>query len=106
MPDHVHFLVTATREGADFKRMVASWKQRTGYEWSVRHKKKLRQHGYWERVLRDKDDPLSVSRYIVENPVGARIVEHPMDYPLSGSTEYSMEEIYAAIQMDGWWRAR
>jgi hypothetical protein len=28
------------------------------------------------------------------------------EYPLSGSTEYSMEEICVAIQMDGWWRTR
>ena len=26
MPDHVHFLVTAMEEGADFARMVKAWK--------------------------------------------------------------------------------
>jgi REP element-mobilizing transposase RayT len=104
MPDHVHFLLTARSEGADFKKMVARWKQATGFEWSVRHGRKLWQHGYWERVLRDADDPLSVARYIVENPVRAQLVEHPMQYPLSGSTEFTMDEICAAVQMKGWCR--
>ena len=104
MPDHVHFIVTAISEGAEFQKMVANWKQRTGYAWSLRHKQRLWQHGYFERVLREKDDPLSLARYIIENPVRARLVEHPMEYPLSGSTEHSMEEICAAVQMKGWWR--
>lgn len=104
MPDHVHVLVTARSEGADFRKMVAAWKQRTGYQWSLRTGKKLWQHGYWERVLRDEDDPLSVARYIVENPVRAKLVDHPMQYGLSGSTEFTMEEICAAVQMKGWWR--
>jgi putative transposase len=104
MPDHVHFIVTAISEGAEFQKMVANWKQRTGYAWSLRHKQRLWQHGYFERVLREKDDPLSLARYIIENPVRAGLVEHPMEYPLSGSTEHSMEEICAAVQMKGWWR--
>ncbi len=105
MPDHVHFLVTAIAEGADFRRMVAAWKQRTGYEWSRRHGSKLWQHGYWERVLRDNDNPLSVCRYIIENPVRAGLVAHPADYPLSGSTQYEIQHICEAVQMKGWWRS-
>ena len=49
MPDHVHFLVTAIEEGADFKQMVKDWKQKTGFEWSDRHGRRLWQKGYWER---------------------------------------------------------
>lgn len=105
MPDHVHFLVTAQMEGADFQKMVATWKQRTGYEWSTRHHQKLWQRGYWERVLRENDDPLSVSRYIIENPVRANLVGHPAQYSMSGSTEFTIEQICEAVQMKGWWRA-
>lgn len=104
MPDHVHFLVTATVEGADFKAMVKTWKQKTGFEWSRRHGRKLWQHGYWERVLRDNDNALSICRYIVENPVRARLAEHSVDYPLCGSTQYTIDEICEAVQMKGWWR--
>ena len=103
MPDHVHFLVTAVEEGADFARMVKAWKQKTGFEWSRRHGKPLWQHGYWERVLRNSEDALSVCRYIVENPVRARLVSHPTEYELCGSTQYSIEEICDAAMIKGWW---
>ena len=105
MPDHVHFLVSAKAEGADFKGMVKSWKQRTGYAWSRRRGCKLWQHGYWERVLRDNDNPLSVCRYIIENPVRAGLVSKAVDYPLSGSTQYDLKHICEAVQMKGWWRS-
>jgi putative transposase len=104
MPDHAHFLVTAIHDGADFKAMVKAWKQKTGYEWSQRHGRKLWQHGYWERVLRDNDDALSICRYIIENPVRARLVDLPIEYPLCGSTQYTIDEICEAAQMRCWWR--
>lgn len=103
MEDHVHFLVAAAVEGADFKKMVARWKQKTGFEWSRRHGAKLWQHGYWERVLRDNDNPLSVCKYIIQNPVRAGLVTHPSEYPLCGSTHYTIAEICEALQMKGWW---
>ena len=103
MPDHVHFLVTAIEEGADFERMVKAWKQRTGFEWSSRHGTRLWQKGYWERVLRNDEASLSVCRYIVENPVRARLVLRPTEYELCGSTEYSIEEICEAVAIKGWW---
>ena len=103
MPDHVHFLVTALQEGADFKAMVKTWKQATGFEWSKRHGRRLWQKGYWERVLRDNEAPLSVCRYILENPVRAKLVALAIEYPLSGSTQYTIEEILEAVQIKGWW---
>jgi len=103
MPDHVHFLVTALQEGADFKAMVKAWKQATGFEWSQRHGRRLWQKGYWERVLGDNDAPLSVCRYILENPVRAKLVALAIEYPLSGSTKYTIEEILEAVQIKGWW---
>jgi putative transposase len=103
MPDHVHFLVTAVETGADFQRMVKDWKQKTGYEWSRRHGRKLWQKGYVERVLRDNDNPLSVCSYIIHNPVRAKLAAHPSEYPLCGSTQYEIEHICTAVQMKGWW---
>ena len=103
MPDHVHFVVTAIEENADFKEMMKKWKQKTGYEFSQLHGRRLWQKGYWERVLRDGDNPLSVCRYLIENPVRARLVTHPSEYPLCGSTQYTIDEICQAVQMKGWW---
>ena len=106
MPDHSHFLVTASEEGADFKKMVKTFKQQTGFDWSKRCGRRLWQKGYFERVLRDDDAPLSVARYIIENPVRAGLVSDARDYPLSGSSVYSLEEILAAVQMSKGWRHR
>lgn len=103
MPDHVHFLVSASEENADFERMVKAWKQKTGYAWSKQHGQRLWQPGYWERVLRDGDNPLSVCRYIIENPVRAGLVAHPSEYALCGSTQYEIDHICTAVQMKGWW---
>lgn len=104
MPDHAHLLLTAASEGSDLRRMVSSWKQRTGFAWSRTHSAKLWPHGYWERVLRDDEDIVSIARYVIENPVRAQLVKEPRDYRLSGSTVYTLEEIGAAVQMRDWWR--
>jgi putative transposase len=103
MPDHAHCLLSAAEDNADFERMVKTWKQKTGYEWSKRHGHRLWQPGYWERVLREGDNPLSVCRYIIENPVRAGLASHPTQYPLCGSTQYEIEHICTAVQMKGWW---
>jgi putative transposase len=103
MPDHVHAVLSADEEGADLELMVKTWKQKTGFQWSQLHRRKLWQKGYWERVLRDAEHTLPVCRYVVENPVRAKLVEHPTQYPLCGSTQYTIEEICEAIQIKGWW---
>ncbi|MEO8682175.1 MAG: transposase [Vicinamibacterales bacterium] len=108
MPDHVHQLVEATREDALLTNFVASWKQRTGFAWGRRSTgTRLWQKGYWDRVLRDDDNPLSFARYVVENPVRAKLVGAVKDYPWVGSDRYSLDEILAAYQLDltsGWHR--
>ena len=104
MPDHVHLLLTATREDSNLRTMVSGWKQRTGFTWSRSHSRRLWQHGYWDRVLRDGEDALSIARYVIENPVRAGLAAQAADYPLAGSTEYTMDEINGAIQMKYWWR--
>ena len=103
MPDHVHFVASAEEEGADLERLVKDWKQKTGFAWKQTHKHRLWQKGYMERVLRAEEYTLSVCRYVLENPVRAKLVAHPIDYPLCGSTQYTIEEICAAIQIKGWW---
>ena len=36
-------------------------------------------------------------KYVVENPVRAKLVDHPSKYVLTGSTEFTIEGICAAI---------
>ena len=104
MPDHAHVLLTGTRDDASLRHLVAGWKQATGFQWSRRGCGPLWQKGYWERVLRDDEAILSVARYVIENPVRAKIVAQAQQYPLLGSGEYTIEQILQAVQMD--WRRR
>ena len=50
----------------------------------------------FERVLRDDEATLSVARYILENPLRARLVQRVDDYPFVGSRVYSLSEILEA----------
>jgi len=84
MPDHVHFVATAEEEGADLEQLVKDWKQKTGFEWKKKHKYRLWQKGYVDRVLRAEEHTLCVCRYVLENPIRAKLAAHPIDYLLCG----------------------
>lgn len=107
MPDHVHWLAEGLRDESSLQEFVAMFKQRTGFAWSQRSGSRLWQKGYWDRVLRPNDNPLSIARYIFENPVRARLVRDVCDYPYLGSQRYELEHIMSAYQLDlksGWHR--
>jgi REP element-mobilizing transposase RayT len=107
MPDHAHILLSARHEGAELTGLVAEWKQRTGFMWWERVAQRLWQKGYWDRVLRDTDEVLSIARYIIENPCRAGLATHPEAYAWAGSGEYTIQEILEASQVDlkTTWRA-
>lgn len=107
MPDHAHVLFTAIADHAALCALVKRWKQATGFRWHAAHGARLWQEGYFERILRDNEPELSVARYIVENPVRASLAESVGDYPLTGSSRYSVEQIATAVQLDcAQWRRR
>jgi hypothetical protein len=59
----------------------------------------------YEHTLRNDEAALSVARYILENPIRAGLVTRIEDYPYSGSSLYSIEQILEAIQLrDKWYR--
>ena len=100
MPDHAHLLVTAQTHESPLRDLVRIWKQATGYRWHARREGRLWQAGYFERVLRADESELSVSRYIIENPVRAGLVISAEDYPLTGSSCYSVEQIADAARIE------
>ena len=99
MHDHVHLLCTALSESSELRPFVADAKQRSGYSFRKEHGASLWQKGYYDHVLRDEEDVLSVVLYIVGNPVRARIASVLGEYPFCGSDRYSMAEIAACLQM-------
>jgi REP element-mobilizing transposase RayT len=103
MPDHLHALVHATSVDADFAQFVRVWKQKTSFEWKRRTGAVLWQEGYYERVLRDEEGDLWVISYIASNPVHAGLCESPEQYPLFGSSQYSIAEILEALkELEPW----
>lgn len=91
MPDHVHLLASGLDEGADVERFARLSKQRSGYEYARRLGAALWQPSYFDHLLRSEDDTWSVIRYIVENPVRARLAREPRDYRFSGSQTYPLD---------------
>lgn len=97
MPDHLHLLIEATAETADARRFIARAKQFSGYAWSTRTGSPLWQRYGYERVLRNEDATTGVARYILENPVRARLACSPAQYPFSGCPGRSMSAVLDAI---------
>ncbi len=81
MPDHLHLLVRGTTAEADFLRFVKLAKQLSGFYVKQRHQIRLWGKGYHDRILREDEDLRRYVRYVRENPVKARLVTDPSDYP-------------------------
>ena len=100
MPDHLHALVAGEHEAADFREFVRIFKQRTSFGWKRRRSTPLWQRGYFDHVLRDEEDTLGVARYIVENPIRAGLVRHPVEYPYVGSCTTTMRDLLHSVQIE------
>ena len=77
MPDHAHLLVEGVSATSDLRRFAKMAKQRSGGVHRRRCGRRLWQEGYFDRVLRDKDDVRSISEYIFENPSRAGLSNYP-----------------------------
>lgn len=98
MPDHVHLLLEATSANSDLRRMMNSWKQRTGYSHARASCARLWQNGYYDHVLRQDDELLTVIAYLLANPLRASLVQNVADYPFWGSSVWERSDLLAAIE--------
>jgi putative transposase len=97
MPDHVHLVVAGRSAGADLRRFVALAKQRSGYEFARVRRERLWQPSFFDWTIRANEDVAEIIAYEIRNPVRARLVQGPADYPYWGSQVYSREEILAFV---------
>ena len=97
MPDHLHILVEGGQPASDCRRFIARSKQFSGFYYQKTFGRRLWQRYGYEHVLRSDERLLSVARYILENPVRARIAKIVRDYPFTGSGLYSIDEILDAL---------
>lgn len=90
MPDHAHFLLSASKE-RDIIGFVRELKSRsTRIAWQHGYEGRIWQRSFYDHFLRQDDDCREVADYIIHNPVRNGIVEHWGDYPLSGSLVYEL----------------
>ena len=97
MPDHVHLLVEGTSDASNFRRFAKMTKQRAGAAYAMHSGRRLWQTGYFERVLRPHDNPKSIARYIVENPVRAGLTTNPLEYPYVGSDVWGLQALIEGL---------
>ena len=93
MPDHLHALLTATSDQADFKAFVKRFKQMSGFNFHRRHAGRLWQPGYYEHILRDDEATEAVARYILENPLRGGLGKQFGDYPYGGSDTHELSAL-------------
>ncbi len=85
MPDHLHFLSEGLSDTSNLVKFVDGFKQRTTYEFSSVHGKRLWQRRYYDHILRPNEAVEDAACYIWWNPVRKRLCADPNSYPLSGS---------------------
>ena len=106
MPDHVHLLVEGQTDESDCREFISRAKQYSGFHYQAEFGHRLWQRYGYEHVLRSDEAAVSVARYILENPVRARIVERIDGYEFSGSGVYTVAQLLEAVQMrSGWYRS-
>ena len=97
MSDHVHVLLEGLCEHANLQVAMHDWKQRTAFMWRQSTGNRLWQTGYYDYVVRDEDSVPSIVKYIIGNPVRARLVDDASQYPYTGSTRYRFEELAEGV---------
>ncbi|APU30800.1 transposase [Ectopseudomonas alcaliphila JAB1] len=82
MPDHFHWLVELREQSlAAVVQRVKGRSART-INRHLRREGTLWQAGYHDHALRREEDVQAVARYVVANPLRARLVRRVGDYPL------------------------
>ena len=92
MPDHLHLIVSGNQQDSNVKKSIELFKQKTGYWLSHNLLKFKWQKDYYDHIIRNDEDINNQIRYILQNPVRARIVENWNGYKFKGSTVYNLEE--------------
>ncbi len=85
MPEHLHLLIEGIDDKADMRGFISLFKQKTGYEYKRRYRKRLWQINYYEHILRRNEDTMEIAYYIFNNPVRKGIVGDFREYPCLGS---------------------
>ena len=93
MPDHVHYLVKGQDARADAKLYMRKAKQYSGFYFMKAFQVKLWGGKGFDRFVRDAYQFRAAVKYIIENPVKAGLVTRVEDYPFTGSSKHTIQEL-------------
>ena len=97
MPDHLHLIVSGLTNGSDFLKFMKLAKQLSGYHVKRQFAFSLWEDGYHDRIIREDEDLLGYLRYVALNPVCAKLVAHPADYPFLWIAEPYRAIVFAQL---------
>jgi REP element-mobilizing transposase RayT len=99
MPDHAHIISMGNSDVSDLLLGIERFKQASGY-WIKRHRPAVCwQSGFYDRVIRARQLG-GVVRYVIENPVRARLVSNWREYPFIGSVGLHLETFLQELGPD------
>jgi REP element-mobilizing transposase RayT len=81
LPDHAHLVVEGLDGRADFRRFMKRAKQLSGYHVKQLTGQAVWSDGYYDRVIRHDEDISHYLRYVLLNPVKARLADAPGVHP-------------------------
>jgi putative transposase len=85
MPEHLHlFCAPAGHETLPLQNWMAFWKSYAARRWPAPADTPVWQRHFWDKQLRRSESYDQKWQYVVENPVRARLVEKPEDWPYQG----------------------
>ena len=95
MPNHFHALVVGLTDTSDLKEFLRAYKQATGHWWKhdQGNRGSLWQTSFHDRILREEDVNEGVIRYMLMNPVRARLVQDPREYTYLGAEKYDVQTL-------------
>lgn len=82
MPDHMHCLVQLRDQTLAGLMCQVKSRSAAAVNRALGRKGRLWQKGYHERAVRREDDVKALARYVVANPIRAKLVSRVHDYPL------------------------
>lgn len=83
MPDHVHWLFQLGDE-KNLSKVIQAFKPRSAHRVNkcLNRQEPLWQKSFHDHAIREEEDIKQIARYIVANPLRAKLVEAIDDYPL------------------------
>jgi putative transposase len=93
MPNHMHILMLGADDTSRPKDAMDTFKSLSG-RWFYTHRRDLHwAHDFYDHIVRYNEGWRAQARYIALNPVRAKLVEHPEQWPFTGAIGYDTDDI-------------